>query len=102
LRFPTFKCYISTASRRLAAIKIIVMRIDFKLPKEWDMCRWLRFISGSVLLLVTLIGVIPSNAHVVWKVFLIFMAANQIQSAFTDWCPVMDVLRALGVKECKC
>jgi len=78
------------------------MRIDFKGPKDWDMSRWLRFISGAVLLVVTLVGILPSDAHWFWKAFLIFMAVNQIQSAFTDWCPVMDFLRAFGVKECKC
>ncbi|HID78981.1 MAG TPA: DUF2892 domain-containing protein [Aquifex aeolicus] len=67
------------------------------------MSRWLRFIAGSVLLFVTLVGILPSRDVLwVWKVFLIFMALNQIQSAFTNWCPVMDLLRALKVKECKC
>ncbi|HIP86526.1 MAG TPA: DUF2892 domain-containing protein, partial [Aquifex sp.] len=66
------------------------------------MSRWLRFIAGSVLLFVTLVGILPSRDVLwVWKVFLIFMALNQIQSAFTNWCPVMDLLRALKVKECK-
>ncbi|HIQ48410.1 MAG TPA: DUF2892 domain-containing protein, partial [Aquifex aeolicus] len=27
---------------------------------------------------------------------------NQIQSAFTNWCPVITLYRVLGVKECKC
>jgi hypothetical protein len=39
--------------------------------------------------------------HWFWKAFLIFMAINQIQSAFTNWCPVMVVYRKLGIKECK-
>ncbi|RUM30458.1 MAG: DUF2892 domain-containing protein, partial [Aquifex sp.] len=30
------------------------------------------------------------------------MSLNQIQSAFTNWCPVMSLYRALGVKECQC
>ncbi len=75
-------------------------KIEYKSPAEWDMGRWLRFISGSVLLIVVLLGVMPSNTHWFWKAFLLFMAFNQIQSAFTNWCPVMDFLRAMKVKEC--
>ncbi|NPA14780.1 MAG: DUF2892 domain-containing protein [Aquificae bacterium] len=77
--------------------------MDIKGPKDWDLARWLRFIAGSVLLLVTVIGILPAkDVHWFWKFFLIFMALNQIQSAFTDWCPVTDILRALKIKECKC
>ena len=80
-----------------------MFKIEFATPKNWDMGRWLRFIAGSVLLVVTLIGILPAPCiHWFWKAFLIFMALNQIQSAFTNWCPVMDVLRMLGVKECNC
>ena len=80
-----------------------MFKIEFATPKNWDMGRWLRFIAGSVLLVVTLIDILPAPCiHWFWKAFLIFMALNQIQSAFTNWCPVMDVLRMLGVKECKC
>ena len=79
-----------------------MFKVEFATFKDWDMSRWLRFIAGSVLLIVTLVGVLPSNAHWFWKAFLIFMALNQIQSAFTNWCPVMDFLRAMKVKECKC
>jgi len=80
-----------------------MFKIEFANFKDWDMSRWLRFIAGSVLLFVTLVGILPSRDVLwVWKVFLIFMALNQIQSAFTNWCPVMDLLRALKVKECKC
>jgi hypothetical protein len=76
------------------------MRFELKSPKDWDLNRWLRFIAGSVLLIVALVGVLPSDAHWFWKAFLIFMALNQIQSAFTNWCPVMDFLRAFKIKEC--
>ena len=29
----------------------------------------------------------------------VFVAVNQIQSAFTGWCPMMAFLRRLGVQE---
>jgi hypothetical protein len=80
-----------------------MFKVEFASPKAWDMSRWLRFISGFVLLIVTCVGVCPAeDVHWLIKAFLIFMALNQIQSAFTNWCPVMDFLRALKVKECKC
>ncbi len=80
-----------------------MFKMEFANFKDWDMSRWLRFIAGFVLLFVTLVGILPSQGvHWIWKAFLIFMALNQLQSAFTNWCPVMDLLRALKVKECKC
>ncbi|MFZ8860355.1 MAG: YgaP family membrane protein [Thermocrinis sp.] len=35
-----------------------------------------------------------------WKFFLLFMSLNQIQSAFTNWCPVITLYKKLGIKEC--
>ncbi len=80
-----------------------MFKIEFASFPQWDMSRWLRFIAGSVLLIVVAVGVLPaSDVHWLVKAFLIFMAVNQIQSAFTNWCPVMDMLRLMKVKECKC
>lgn len=33
-----------------------------------------------------------------WLVFTAFVGANLLQSAFTNWCPAMTILRKLGVK----
>jgi len=66
------------------------------------MDRALRLTSGSVLLLVWLLAIVGSNIHWFWKVFILFMAINQIQSAFTNWCPVVSLYRRLGIKECEC
>ncbi len=66
------------------------------------MDRALRLTSGVALLVVFLFGVLPSNMSVLWKGFVLFMSLNQIQSAFTNWCPVVSVYRKLGVKECSC
>lgn len=66
------------------------------------MDRLLRLTSGVALLVVFLFGVVGSNVHWFWKFFMVFMAVNQIQSAFTNWCPVMSIYRKLGVKECNC
>lgn len=66
------------------------------------MDRLLRLTSGTVLLLVLLFGIMPSNTSLFWKGFLLFMSLNQIQSAFTNWCPVVTLYKKLGVKECTC
>jgi hypothetical protein len=34
-----------------------------------------------------------------WFLFTGFVALNLLQSAFTNWCPMMSFLRRLGVKE---
>jgi len=64
------------------------------------MDRVLRLTSGIALLIVFIFGVWGSNVHWFWKAFLLFMSFNQIQSAFTNWCPVMVLYRKLGIKEC--
>jgi hypothetical protein len=33
-----------------------------------------------------------------WLLFTGFVGANLLQSAFTNWCPMMTFLRKLGVK----
>ncbi len=56
----------------------------------------LRLMAGVVLLLA--LGL----AHYVspnWLWLAGFVAINQIQSAFTGWCPAMAILRKLGFKE---
>lgn len=66
------------------------------------MDRALRLTSGIALLIVFIFGIWGSNVHWFWKAFLLFMSLNQIQSAFTNWCPVMTLYRKLGIKEgCK-
>lgn len=66
------------------------------------MDRALRLTSGVVLLIVFLVAILPSDIHWFWKAFIVFMSLNQIQSAFTNWCPVVSFYRRLGVKECSC
>jgi len=57
---------------------------------------WLRLIAGSFVLVTVILGYFLSPY---WFLFTIFVAVNQIQSAFTKWCPMMTFLRMLGVKE---
>ena len=67
-----------------------------------SMDRALRLTSGVMLLVVFFFGLAGSNVHWFWKAFVVFMALNQIQSSFTNWCPVVSLYSKLGVKECPC
>ncbi len=56
--------------------------------------RYLRLIAGSFVLLSVALGL---TVHPAFYGFTAFVAVNLIQSAFTDWCPMMAFLRRLGV-----
>ena len=57
--------------------------------------RMLRMIAGGL----TLVSL--ALAHYVdprWLWFTAFIGANLLQSAFTNWCPMMTILRKIGVE----
>jgi DUF2892 family protein len=58
--------------------------------------RYLRFFAGTFTLLSIILGYWVSPY---WYLFTVFVALNLVQSAFTNWCPMMTFLRLLGVKE---
>jgi hypothetical protein len=58
--------------------------------------RYLRLIAGCFVLTTLLLGYFFSPY---WFLFTGFVALNLIQSAFTNWCPMMSFLRALGVRD---
>jgi len=59
--------------------------------------RALRLIGGSFVALSVGLGIYVSP----WFfAFTLFVAANLVQSAFTNWCPMMTVLRWTGLKPC--
>ncbi|MBK7930134.1 MAG: DUF2892 domain-containing protein [Bryobacterales bacterium] len=57
--------------------------------------RYLRMIAGLIVLLTLALGhyVNPN-----WYYFTAFVGLNLFQSAFTNWCPMMSILRKIGVK----
>jgi hypothetical protein len=57
---------------------------------------WLRLIAGTFVLISVILGLLYSRY---WFIFTIFVALNLIQSAFTKWCPMITILRKLGIKE---
>jgi hypothetical protein len=58
--------------------------------------RYLRFIAGFFVLATLLLGYFQSPY---WFLFTGFVAINLIQSAFTNWCPMMTLLSQLGVRK---
>jgi hypothetical protein len=58
--------------------------------------RWLRLIAGFFILL-SLALAHYHNPNWLW--FTAFVGFNLFQSAFTNWCPMMTILRKLGAPE---
>jgi len=61
-----------------------------------DLNRWLRLIAGTFVLLSLALAQLASPW---WLLFTAFVGLNLLQSAFTNWCPMMTLLRRLGVRE---
>ena len=57
--------------------------------------RYLRMIAGAFVVLSLAAGYWESPY---WYLFTAFVGLNLFQSAFTDWCPMMTILRKLGVR----
>jgi hypothetical protein len=60
-----------------------------------DLNRWLRMVAGAFVLASLALGywVNPKG-----YLFTAFVGLNLLQSAFTNWCPMMTFLRKFGVK----
>jgi hypothetical protein len=58
--------------------------------------RYLRLIAGTFVLGTLLLGYYVSPY---WFLFTGFVSLNLIQSALTNWCPMMNILRWLGAKD---
>ncbi len=56
--------------------------------------RYLRMIAGIVVLTSLVLGHWMSPY---WYLLTAFVGLNLLQSAFTNWCPMMTILRKLGV-----
>ena len=55
--------------------------------------RTLRLIAGVIIMLTVALGhYVDSN----WYYFTAFVGLNLFQSAFTNWCPMITILRKFG------
>ena len=57
--------------------------------------KYLRGIAGFFILASVLLAYCHSPY---WLLFTGFVGLNLLQSAFTNWCPMMAILQKLGVK----
>ena len=60
--------------------------------------QWIRVIAGTFVLISVGLGYFH---HRYWYFFTAFVGINLLQSAFTKWCLMEDILEKLGVdKKC--
>jgi hypothetical protein len=59
--------------------------------------RYLRMIAGAFVLLSIALG---HYVHPYWYLFTAFVGLNMLQSAFTNWCPMITLLRMAGANDC--
>lgn len=57
--------------------------------------RSLRMVAGAIVAVSVLLGIYV-NPLFLW--FTLFVGLNLFQSAFTQWCPMMTVLRKAGIR----
>jgi hypothetical protein len=57
--------------------------------------RSLRLIAGAFVMATLALGY---WVNPYWYLFTAFVGLNLFQSAFTNWCPMMTILRKLGVR----
>jgi hypothetical protein len=57
--------------------------------------RALRLIAGAFVVASVLLGMFV-NTNFLW--FAVFVGLNLFQSAFTNWCPMMTILRKAGLQ----
>lgn len=60
-----------------------------------EMERWIRLIAGSFILISLALGVWVNSY---WLLFTAFVGFNLIQSVFTRWCLMEDILKKFGIK----
>ncbi len=63
-----------------------------------DVNAWLRAIAGTVVLASAGLSVLYGPQ---WLWLTAFVGLNLLQSSVTGWCPMMEVLKKAGVKDCR-
>ena len=61
--------------------------------------RGVRLMAGVMVLLSVALTLYVSHY---WMWFTVFIGLNLLQSALTNWCPAMSILRAIGLKDAGC
>ena len=60
------------------------------------MDRYIRAIAG---IFIIISGLFAFFVNINWIWFALFVGVNLLQSSFTKWCLMEDILRALGVEK---
>ena len=60
--------------------------------------RFLRMAAGAFVMISLALGY---WVHPGWFYFTAFVGLNLFQSAFTNWCPLMTILKKAGVASCQ-
>ena len=76
-------------------VPVLVLRVQQKEDACMNVDRYLRMIAGVFVMLTLALGYWVSPY---WYLFTAFVGLNLFQSAFTNWCPMMTILRKLGVR----
>ncbi len=63
------------------------------------MKQWIRAIAGTFVLVSVGLGYFH---HPYWLFFTAFVGLNLLQSAFTRWCPLEDILAKAGIAKESC
>ena len=58
--------------------------------------KYIRLIAGSFVLISLTLGIYVNRY---WFIFTAFVGVNLIQSVFTNWCLMEDILRKFGIKD---
>ena len=58
--------------------------------------RYLRMIAGFFIMLSLALA---HYHHSSWLWFTAFVGLNLFQSAFTNWCPMITILKKIGIKD---
>ena len=61
--------------------------------------RGLRLMAGVMVLLSLALAYYVSHF---WMWLTVFVGLNLLQSALTNWCPAMSILRAIGLRDASC
>lgn len=66
--------------------------MEAKVDRKMD--RWIRAIAGTFVLVSVALSYYVSPW---WFLLTVYVGVNLLQSAFTNWCPMEDLLQKLGV-----
>ena len=73
---------------------LVVLQAKLTRGQKMKMEQYIRAIAGSLVLLSLCLGYLHSPY---WYLFTAFVGVNLLQSAFTKWCLMEDILAKLGV-----